>query len=63
MSDRPTFWLASHNRHYPIEANLPVAPRTGEYLVFGRRWMPEEPLTPARIVERALAAVAAREGA
>lgn len=45
--------IVTHNRFYAIEANLPVDPRTGEYLVYGRRWMPEEPWTPARFVERA----------
>jgi hypothetical protein len=53
--------ITSHNRYYPIEANLPVDPRTGEYLVYGRRWEPEQPWTPARMVERALAFVAARD--
>ena len=52
--------IASHNRYYPIEANLPVNPRTGEYLIYGRPWRPESPWTESRLVEQALAAIAAR---
>jgi hypothetical protein len=52
--------VASHNRYYPIEANLPVNPRTGEYLIAGRPWRPESPWTEDRLVEQALAAIAAR---
>ena len=52
--------IATHNRYYPIEANLPIDPRSGEYLVYGRRWFPEEPFTPERLVDRAQAIVAAR---
>jgi hypothetical protein len=52
--------IASHNRYYPMEANLPMDTRTGEYLVYGRRWTPEEPWTAARLVERARAVIAAR---
>ncbi len=52
--------VGSHNRYYPIEANLPMD-RRGNYLVYGRVWKPEEPysavrlvaLTRARIEERA----------
>jgi hypothetical protein len=43
-----------------MEANLPMDTRTGEYLVYGRRWTPEEPWTAARLVERARAVIAAR---
>jgi len=52
--------IASHNRYYPIEANLPMDMRTGEYLVCGRRWMPEEPWTAAHLLERARAVIDGR---
>lgn len=52
--------IASHNRYYPVEANLAMDTRTGEYLVYGRRWMPEEPWTSARLLERARAVIDAR---
>jgi hypothetical protein len=50
----------AHNRYYPIEANLPIDHATGEYLIAGRRWVPEAPSTPERFVERAQAVIAAR---
>lgn len=43
--------IEKHNRYYPIEANLPVDPRTGAYLLFGRRWHPERPWTLERLLE------------
>ena len=43
-----------HNRYYPVEANLAMDLRTGGYLVYGRRWLPEEPCTAALLVHRAL---------
>jgi hypothetical protein len=46
--------VETHNRYYPIEANLRIDPRTGGYLVFGRPWTPE----PAWTVERLLARLA-----
>jgi hypothetical protein len=55
--------IATHNRWYPIEANLPFDPRTGEYLVYGRPWCPDERWSAARMVERAQAMVAARSDA
>jgi hypothetical protein len=45
--------VRTHNRYYPIEANLPMS-RHG-YLVAGRIWKPEELYTPARLVALALA--------
>jgi hypothetical protein len=44
-----------HNRYYPIEANLPVDPRTGELLDRAQRWQPLQPVTPETLVARALA--------
>lgn len=52
--------IATHNRYYAIEANLPIDPRTGGYLVYGRPWLPTEPWTAERLVAQALAVVAAR---
>ena len=54
--------VGSHNRYYPIEANLPMD-RRGNYLAYGRVWKPEEPYTAIRLVALALAHVAARSGA
>jgi hypothetical protein len=34
-----------HNRCYPIEANLPIDPRSGDTLELGRRWAPLEPVS------------------
>jgi hypothetical protein len=53
--------IEAHNRYYPIEANLATDLRTGEYLVYGRRWMPTEPWTVERFVATAKALIAARE--
>lgn len=46
--------VTTHNRWYPVEANLRIDPRTGGYLVHGRPWQPEAEYTPSRILERAL---------
>ena len=54
--------VSTHNRYYPIEANLPMD-RRGNYLVYGHVWRPEESFTPARLVALALAVVARRDGA
>jgi hypothetical protein len=45
--------VATHNRWYPIEANLRIDPRTGGYLVAGRPWHEEPLATPERMLERA----------
>ena len=45
--------IADHNRYYPIEANLAFA-KDGGYLVNGRPWTAEIPLTAERLVARAL---------
>jgi len=43
--------VETHNRYYPIEANLRIDYKTGGYLVFGQPWSPE----PLWTVERLLA--------
>lgn len=45
--------VATHNRYYPIEANLPIDQEGFGYLVYGRRWLPEEPYTAERLLARA----------
>jgi hypothetical protein len=42
--------VATHNRYYPIEANLPMDRQSGAYLAYGRAWTPEEPYTATRLV-------------
>ena len=42
--------VTKHNRWYPVEANLPCDPKSGCYLLFGRKWSPEPPWTAARLV-------------
>lgn len=54
--------VASHNRYYPIEANLPMDRQTGGYLVYGNVWKPEEPMTAERILARARRLLDARRG-
>jgi hypothetical protein len=39
--------IARHNRYYPIEANLPIDPRSGALLDRGASWRPLPPLTLA----------------
>ncbi|MBX3199555.1 MAG: hypothetical protein KF894_15580 [Labilithrix sp.] len=51
--------VRTHNRYYPVEANLPMDRLTGGYLVYGRAWSPEEPYTAARLVAAARAVVIA----
>jgi hypothetical protein len=53
--------VEQHNRYYPVEANLRMEPLTGAYLVYGRRWTPEEPFSPERILAGARAAIASRD--
>jgi hypothetical protein len=53
--------IDTHNRYYPIEANLSTDMRTGEYLVYGCAWLPTEPWTAARFVMQAEAVITARE--
>ena len=54
--------VVTHNLYYPIEANLPNDPATGNYLVAGRAWRPESPFDVERVVRTALEAVADRDG-
>ena len=46
-----------HNRYYPIEANLAMDRKTGNYLVYGRAWTAEEPYSAARFVALARAVI------
>jgi len=52
--------VVKHNKYYPIEANLPMDRESGGYRVHGRRWEPETPYTPARLVALARAEIAKR---
>jgi hypothetical protein len=52
--------VRTHNRYYPVEANLPMDRKTGSYLVYGRAWMPEEPYSPKRLVSLMRTALARR---
>ncbi len=45
--------VRTHNRYYPVEANLPMDRATGGYLVYGRLWTPEEPYTALRLLSQA----------
>jgi hypothetical protein len=47
--------IATHNRYYPAEANLPLDIRTGELLERGRPWKRLASWTIERLVEHALA--------
>jgi hypothetical protein len=46
----------AHNRFYPVEANLPLDPKTGALLERGRRWEPLPPPSLDGFVARASAA-------
>lgn len=52
--------VKTHNRWYPVEANLPMD-RDGNWLVYGRIWEPETPFTAARLLAAARARIAARD--
>jgi hypothetical protein len=41
-----------HNRYYPIEANLPIDPRTGVLLDRMERWQPLDPVTPTALLAK-----------
>ncbi len=45
--------VEAHNKYYPIEANLPIDPRTGELVEFGKRWSPEPLPTFEDLIARA----------
>jgi hypothetical protein len=44
--------IAQHNDYYPIEAQLALDPRTGEYVKRGGRSYRREPLSAAWVLER-----------
>ena len=44
--------IAQHNDYYPIEANLPVNPRTGDYVTVTGRSYRRDPVGPEWIFER-----------
>jgi hypothetical protein len=44
--------IEEHNEYYPIERNLPVDPRTGDYVAIVGRSYRREPLGPDWILER-----------
>lgn len=51
------FWgvnrlIDRHNRYFPIESNLPMDPRTGDFALVGGKPYREEPLDAAWILER-----------
>ena len=50
--------VATHNRYYPIEANLPM--NQHGYTAYGRPWRPEASFTPERLVTLARAFIAER---
>jgi hypothetical protein len=47
--------IEAHNRYYPIEANLPIDPRTGGLLHLGKPWKKEPFVTVEVVVARLLA--------
>lgn len=52
--------VKSHNRWYPVEANLPMD-RHGNWIAYGRIWEPETPFTAERLLDAARAAICARD--
>ena len=51
--------IEQHNEYYPIERNLPVSTRTGEYLTVSGRPYTREPAGPEWILARFPASLAA----
>ena len=47
--------IGIHNRFYPIEANLPLHPRTGALMERGKPWKPLAPVTLSELVDQVLA--------
>jgi hypothetical protein len=47
--------IAIHNRYYPVEAQLPLHPRTGAMLERGQPWKPLAVITIEALVERVVA--------
>jgi hypothetical protein len=67
LTEARTFDLAAvnrlievHNRYYPIEADLPIDPLTGVFLMREEPWQPEPSLSAEGLVASALARVATR---
>jgi hypothetical protein len=52
--------VVAHNRYYPVEANLPLDPRTGAFLARGRPWRPEPMPNVATFIALAEAIIARR---
>jgi hypothetical protein len=50
--------IDAHNRYYPIEANLPVSYKTGEFMVWGEPWRPLVSWTLERLLQVARTAPA-----
>ena len=50
--DRVNELIEQHNEYYPIERDLPMDPRTGEYVMITGRSYRREPLGPEWILER-----------
>ncbi len=44
--------IGQHNEYYPIERNLPLDPRTGDYLMVAGRTYRRKPVGPGWIFER-----------
>jgi hypothetical protein len=44
--------IREHNEYYPIERNLPVDPRTGEYVTIMGRPYWRDPIGPEWVLER-----------
>ena len=44
--------IARHNRWYPIEARLPMDPKTGDYALINGEDYRRRPLDPAWVLER-----------
>lgn len=45
--------IDKHNRYYPIEANLPMHPRTGRLMSGGEPWQKTPPLLASDLLARA----------
>jgi hypothetical protein len=50
--DRVNELIRQHNEYYPIEARLPLDPRTGDYVLLRGRSYRREPVGPAWALER-----------
>ncbi|HEV7806389.1 MAG TPA: hypothetical protein VGO80_11250 [Solirubrobacteraceae bacterium] len=50
--DELTALIEQHNEWYPIERDLPINPRTGDYVRVGGRWYGRPTLGPAWVLEQ-----------